>query len=180
MSCPISLGTRILGGAALLLACFLVTGFLLPATWEVERETHLDAPPEAVFRLLDAPEGWRAWTRWPDSGLVTDGPQRGAGARISWDDPDLGAGSFRIVEAAANDFVRYTVEVQGGAMRTRGTVRLSAAGAGTRVAWHETGDFGRNPLMGYWALFMERAQGREMEKSLERLAAAATAAAPSR
>jgi hypothetical protein len=52
-------------------------------------------------------------------------------------------------------------------------VRLSPEGPGTRIAWREEGDFGRNPLMGYWARFMERAQGTELEKALDRLDALA-------
>jgi hypothetical protein len=130
-----------------------------------------------VFGFVDAPAGWRAWTTWPDSGLTPQGPPRGPGAALSWNDPELGDGSFRIVEALAPERVRYEVAVQGGAMRTEGTVSLSSEGSGTRVDWREAGDFGWNPLMGYWALFMERAQGREMEKSLARLGEVATAAA---
>lgn len=181
MRTPGSLGARFFGVAAILFAAFLVVGFLLPARWQAERTVRLDAPPEAVFGLLDAPEGWRAWTPWPDSGLVAEGPPRGRGAALSWNDPELGDGTFRIVETRAHELVRYQVDVQGGSMHTEGTLRLTPDGAGTRVTWREAGSFGRNPLMGYWALFMERAQGDQMGQSLERLGEAATAAgAPSR
>jgi hypothetical protein len=55
-------------------------------------------------------------------------------------------------------------------------MRLSAEGGGTRIRWREQGDFGANPLMGYWARFMERAQGAELEKALDRLGSVAEAA----
>ncbi|HKJ01612.1 MAG TPA: SRPBCC family protein, partial [Longimicrobiales bacterium] len=163
---PISPGTRILAGGALVLGLFLAVGFLLPGTWSAERTTTLHAPPETVFPLVDAPRAWRRWTAWPDSGLVAQGPDRGAGARLVWDDPELGDGSFEIVAVEPLRSVRYEVRVQGGGMHTDGTFLLEPEGAGTRVTWREEGDFGRNPLMGYWARFMARAQGRELEKAL--------------
>jgi len=122
-----------------------------------------------VFPLVDAPGAWRRWTQWPDSGLVAEGPERGVGARLTWNDADLGDGSFEIVAVDPLRSVRYRVYVEGGSMHTDGTFLLEPEGAGTRVTWREEGDFGRNPLMGYWARLMSRAQGRELEKALVRL-----------
>ena len=166
---PLSFGTLILGGGALLLGVFLLGGFLLSGTWEVSREAVLDAHPEEVFPYLDGPEGWRAWTSLPDTGLTLEGPERGVGARMAWNHPEWGSGAFEIVRADAPTMVGYTVLVEDGAMRTDGSLELTDEGGSTRVSWTESGDFGWNPLMGYWSLFMERAQGRELEKSLQRL-----------
>jgi len=177
--CPFSIGTVVLGGGAALLTLFLVIGFLLPTDWTAERSALLDEPAAEIFALLDSPEGWREWTQWPDSGLVRAGPERGAGASISWDDSEFGSGTFTIVEAVPDKWVRYEVVVRGGSIRTSGTVTLTPQDDGTRVAWQEDGDLGWNPLMGYWALSMSRAQGAELEKGLERLGAA-TGSVPSR
>ncbi len=163
----------LLGAAATVLVLFLGVGWLLPGTWSAERSAVLSAPPAAVFPWVDSPSGWQRWTPWPDSGVVREGPERGAGARLAWNDEELGDGSFEIVEARPDSLVRYRVVVQEGEMYTDGTMRLSRDGAGTRIQWREEGDFGRNPLMGYWARFMERAQGRELEKALDRLGALA-------
>lgn len=167
---PVSFGARVLGTGAALLLLFLVVGFLLPSRWEAERSLVIEAPPGRIFPLLASPRAWRSWTPWPDSGLVASGPDSGAGARMAWDDPNLGDGVFEIVTADAPRLVRYRVTVQKGTMRTEGTVRLAEESGGTRVSWVERGDFGSNPLMGYWALAMPHAQGRELEKSLTRLA----------
>lgn len=171
---PFSLGTRILGAGAAVLVLFLAVGFALPRTWSAQRSAWVAEPPEQVFPLLDAPASWRAWTAWPDSGLVAEGPERGVGARLSWNDRDLGDGSFEIVESVPLERVRYRVQVQGGSMHTDGTLSLAPEEGGTRVTWREEGDFGWNPLMGYWARLMERVQGREMDKALARLGAMAT------
>lgn len=172
---PFSLGTRILGGAAALLFGVLALGFLLPTDWSASATRILEADAASVYDYLDDPEGWQAWTAWPDSGLVRSGPDSGEGATIAWDDPEFGAGSFRIVEAEPGRRVRYEVEVGGGAMRTRGELTLAPTDGGVEVAWHEEGNLGRNPLMGYWAFFMDRAQTTELERSLGRLSAALSA-----
>ncbi|MEJ2204242.1 MAG: SRPBCC family protein [Gemmatimonadota bacterium] len=173
MSAPFSIGTRILGGGAAVLLLFLAVGFLLPGTWSAERSAVMSVPPSAIFPLLDSPEGWRRWTPWPDSGLVAAGPARGPGSRMEWSSRDLGDGFFEIVDIRDDVSVTYHVEVQGGAMRTEGRIDLEEVPEGTRVTWLEEGDFGPNPLMGYWARFMDGAQEAEMEKGLVRLEKAA-------
>lgn len=166
-------GTIVLGGASVVLVAFLVVGFLLPGTWEAAAERRIAAPASELTPYLDSPEGWRAWTTWPDSGLTRTGPERGAGAALRWDDRELGAGSFRIDGVGSEGGVTYSVEVEGAGntvMRTTGSVTLRSDGEGTLVLWREQGDLGGNPLMGYWALAMADAQSAEMEKGLERLA----------
>ncbi len=164
-------GIFVLGGGAVLLLLFLLVGFLLPGSWEARAEATLGAPAADVLPFLDSPEGWAAWTEWPDSTTRT-GPERGAGAAMSWSSRELGSGSFRIVEATAGRVV-YAVRVEGtggSALETRGAIVLTPADGGTSVTWSEAGDLGSNPLMGYWALTMDRAQSTELSKSLDRLA----------
>lgn len=177
---PFSLGTKILGGGAVLLFGVLALGVLLPTDWEASASRVVSAAPDSVYALLDSPEGWRAWTAWPDSGLVRSGPEGGTGAAIAWNDAELGEGSFRIVEAVEPELVRYEVEVSGGAMRTAGTLSLTPVEDGVRVDWREEGNLGRNPLMGYWGFFMEDAQTAELERSLGRLDEAVSARVRSR
>ena len=176
---PFSPGVLILGGGGVLLMLFLLVGFLLPQGWEAEATAELPVPASAVYPLLDSPEGWRGWTPWPESGVVRSGPARGAGASLSWDDPELGDGSFTIVSATEPTRVDYAVRVEGGSMRTDGSLTLEPVGplgpvgAGVRVTWREQGDLGWSPLMGYWALSMRRAQSAELAKGLDRLRALA-------
>jgi hypothetical protein len=173
-------GTIVLGGGAVLLIGFLTVGFLMPSAWEASAEVVVDVPATALMPLLDSPEGWRAWTTWPDSGLTRSGPPRGTGATLAWNDPELGSGAFTVEAASTDRAVTYSVEVAGvggAAMRTSGEIRLEEhSDGGTLVRWHEEGDLGRNPLMGYWARSMRRVQSAEMAKALDRLAEAAVTA----
>lgn len=165
-------GVIILGGGAVLIGVVMTIGFFLPANWEAEASGPLNATPREVISFLDSPEGWQAWTPWPDSALVRSGPDRGPGAQMSWDDQELGSGSFTIDEVRAGEGVTYSVDVAGAGgsvMRTRGSVTVISGPQGVVIHWREEGSFGRNPLMGFWALFMERAQTDEMAKGLDRL-----------
>jgi hypothetical protein len=170
---PFSFGTVILGGGAVLLSLFLLVGWLLPQSWQAEADALIAAPVSAVYPLLDSPEGWRRWTPWPDS-VTRTGPPRGTGASLAWDDPELGVGYFTIIDAAEAERVEYAVFVDEGAMRTNGSLLLRAEGSGVRVTWREEGDLGWNPLMGYWALSLSRAQSQELAKGLDRLGALVT------
>lgn len=165
---PFSIGVIVLGGGAVLGVLFLVVGYMLPTDFEATAERVVDVSPEAVFRYLDSPEGWRDWTTWPESGLERSGPARGEGARLAWNDPELGTGSFTLTRVTAPERVEYSVEV-GGSMVTEGAVELTEESDGVRIAWRERGNLGRNPLMGWWALSMDRAQSDELVKGLERL-----------
>ncbi|MDX1495832.1 MAG: SRPBCC family protein [Longimicrobiales bacterium] len=166
-------GTLVLGGGAALLIAFLAVGFFLPGSWAATAEATIPVSADSLGPYLDSPEGWQAWTPWPDSLSPGPGPRRGAGSSMTWSDPDLGSGIFRIEAVNADGGVRYSVEVEGvggDVMRTDGSLFLTPRGDSTHVVWREEGDLGANPLMGFWALSMERAQGTEMRKSLDRLA----------
>lgn len=169
MRCPISFGARILGAGALLLVAFLVVGWILPGTWSARAATEIDASSQMVLGRVDGASGWRSWTTWPDSGTVEEGPEHGAGSSLSWDDPEVGSGVFQIRSVIGDTVVLYRVRVHDGAMTTEGAITLRRIDGATRVEWREEGDFGANPLMGYWARFMRKAQSREMEKSLRLL-----------
>jgi len=177
-SSPFSLGTRILASGALLLSAFLLIGFLLPSSWESETTGYVAAPADIVFQFLDSPEGWQAWTPWPESGVERSGPKRGIGATLSWDDQEVGTGSFTIQSLEENSMVTYGVEIGDGAMLVSGIITLRPESEGVRITWLEEGDLGRNPLMGYWALSMSRAQSDELVKGIERLRELALAGLP--
>lgn len=163
------LPVKVLAGAAVVLALFLGVGLVLPARWVAERSALVDAPPAAVFPLLDDVSRWDEWMPQPNVGSELFGPARGVGAGRSWDDPEIGEGVFTIVESHADRLVAYRVEVDGGAITIDGRLVLEARNGGTLVTWTERGDFGWNPLLRYMARAMDRLQGAELQKGLERL-----------
>ena len=173
-------GAVVAGILALLAGTLVLVGILLPGTVEVTRTVAIEAPPEAVFPLLDDLEAWPEWTPWGEvEMLLPAGPGTGAGARRVWDDPSLGSGSLTLVESRPPPAlpgrglpgVDYLVEVEGGAIRFEGTITIEPRSGGSLVTWTERADLGWNPLLGWTALGMEESQGRQLQDSLDRLKA---------
>ena len=163
------LGAKIFGVLSLGLVLFLLLGILLPGTWMAETEATLSAPPSTVFPFLNRMDQWILWNPVPESGSGVMGPPEGAGAGLSWDDPQYGEGSFQILVSELDSRVEYEVLVEGGSLKIHGRLSLSSEGDGTRLHWVEEGDFGRNPLLGYTARGMASSQREAMGSRLEAL-----------
>ncbi len=157
------------GALAALMALFVLAGILMPGRFEVCRAARIDAPPELVFPLLNDLSAWDRWTPWGEIDSRMEGPATGPGARRTWDDPRMGAGSLEIVASSPPASLRYLVEVEGGAIRFEGSFEVAPEAGGSRVTWTESADLGWNPLLGWTAGNMEESQGEQLEKSLERL-----------
>ncbi|MFC1576024.1 SRPBCC family protein [Gemmatimonadota bacterium] len=163
------LGAKIFGTLGGLLILYLLAGSLLPGTWEAEFESAFPHPPSVVFPYLNQIDRWSDWMPMPPSGSQLFGPPGGVGAGLRWDDPQYGKGEVRILGSLPDSQVVYQVEVEGGALRFRGTLTLVARQDGTLVRWREEGDFGWSPLMGYAARGMSASQTEAMEASLQKL-----------
>jgi hypothetical protein len=159
---------KIFGGIGAVLVTLMLIGLVLPGTWTAEASLRIEAAPAEVFPFLNDLSRWDRWTNWGDIDSELSDPSRGVGASRSWDDPDFGSGSVTITDSGSPTFVRYEVEVEGGASVT-GELRIESLGAASRVTWREDGDFGRNPLMGYVARGMAKSQGAQLAEGLEKL-----------
>ena len=159
---------KVFGGIGAVLVTLMVIGFALPGTWSAEASVQIEAAPTEVFPFLNDLSRWDAWTNWGELESELSDPSGGVGASRSWDDPNLGSGSVTITSSGPPTFVRYEVEVEGGAL-VGGELRIEALGGQSRVTWREQGDFGRNPLMGYVARGMAKSQGAQLAEGLEKL-----------
>ena len=160
-----------IGLMAFLLLAFIAGGFALPGSWSTERSRILRVPVEEVFPHLENLTLWREWSSMAQVEGTLSEPAAGVGASFAWDDPQWGEGVFRITAVTPLREVRYEVGVEDGSIQTSGHFTLRAGTAGTEVTWREEGDFGWNPLLAYFALGMDRMQGQELEKGLDRLEA---------
>jgi len=160
---------RIFGLAALVLIAFVAVGILLPGRWSVERSVTVQVPRDSAFAALRRVDRWRSWMPWPEGVEALGEAETGAGAGFRWDDPRYGSGRFALTGAEPPRLLAYEVTLEGGAARIRGRIGLDRVEHGTRVTWSESGEFGRNPILGYTALFMEERQGTQLEGVLERL-----------
>lgn len=154
---------------ALGLLAFVGVGFLLSGEWSAERARVLEATPEVIFPYLEDLEQWKHWSSMAQVEGQLSAPSRGPGATLKWDDPQWGAGQFELLRVGPLQWVEYRVSVEDGSMETLGRIQLVEGADGTTLTWREEGHFGWNPLLSYFALGMERMQGEELDKALDRL-----------
>jgi len=158
----------IFGGISVLLVTVLAIGMALPSSWEAEQTVDLPHAAADLFPLLEDLAAWDAWTVWSEFESIVSDPSRGVGATRSWDDRNYGAGQIRLTEVREGLRVSYRVELDGGTW-VEGEISLAEHHGGTEVTWKESGDFGWNPLMGYWARRLPESQKAQMLDSLIRL-----------
>lgn len=147
-------------------------------TFVVERDTTVQAPPAVVHALVDDFHEWRAWSPWedvdPDLQRTYTGPERGVGAHYAWrGNRKAGEGSMEITGSTPE---RVDVDLEflkPFAARSRVTLLLRPAADGTHVTWRMTGE--QKGLMGLVGKVvpMDRLVGKDFEKGLARLKAAA-------
>jgi uncharacterized protein YndB with AHSA1/START domain len=110
----------------------------------IERELHIDAPPEVVFEVLSSPEHIRDW--W--SAETTDyEPRPGAKGSLTWTDDCSGQQNSMPFTVVAADpprtfsfrWIYDVTEAAGPGNSLLVTFDLVPSGAGTTVRFRETG-----------------------------------------
>ncbi len=165
----------VLGTGLFVLAVVLI-GFFMPGSWSAERARTLSAPPEKVHAVLADLRTWGEWSHWtkqrdPSAVFTFDGPERGAGSRMSFEGQILAFGSVTIVKAEPARGVEYEIRFKGVDEVTRGSILLEPGSAGTRVVWREGAELGRNPMMRMFSPLMSAKLGQDFGAGLEKLAA---------
>lgn len=152
------------------------------ADFEVVRTTTIAASPERAHGLIDDFHAWRAWSPWEDidPSLKRDysGPESGVGAKYAWEgNRKAGKGNMEIVSSTPERIdVRLIFEKPWKATNQVVFELTPAGGAATDVAWRMSG-----ATRGAAALFskvfpMDRMVGKDFEKGLARMKAAAESA----
>ena len=97
-----SIVRKILLGLLILVAALVLIGLFLPSSAHVERSITIEAPPAMVFAVVNGFRSFNEWSPWaerdPETEYLYEGPERGAGAKMSWssDNPQVGTGSQEI------------------------------------------------------------------------------------
>ena len=155
------------------LAVLVAGGAALPSSYSVARQTVVNAPPERVYGLVASPRAWRQWTVWnrrdPAMQIQYAGPETGAGAQWSWKSQSEGEGQMIFTQVEPLHRVAYELRFNDHDSVASGEMRFAPEGQGTRVVWTMKGDMGRNPLMRWMALAMDRVIGQDFEAGLANL-----------
>ena len=163
----------VVGGLA---AIFFVGAALITPTYKVERSTVINAPAPKIYALISDPKAWTRWTVWnqrePNMKMAFSGAPAGQGARWEWEGKD-GKGNMEFTGAVPDKSVTYRLGFVEMNMFSTGALTLTPQGNATRVSWTNEGDMGRNPMMRWFAPFMDKMMGPDFEAGLAKLKALA-------
>lgn len=164
---------RLLGLVAIGVLVLTLGGLALSSRFTVTRSAVVAAPAEAAFELLASPKHWRRWTVWNqrDPAMAIDyfGPESGSGAGWSWKSATEGNGRMTLTTVEPGRLVAFDLRFDDFDSTSKGELRLSPEGTGTRITWVMSGDMGANPLMHWFALFADRMMGPDFEAGLSNL-----------
>ena len=164
----------------LLLAAFVVTGYLLPKQVHIERKITIDRPASMMFELLNSYQNFNQWSPWaerdPNAEFVISGPASGVGARMSWiGDPQLvGSGWQEIVTSKPYEQINIKLDFDAQGIADTGFI-LDAHGDATQVTWFFDSDLTKGVnyldsfLARYFGLLFDRWVGGDYELGLANL-----------
>ena len=162
---------NIIIGIVVIVGVLAGAAFLLPRNVIVERSIAIDAPPEAVFPLVNSLERGKEWSPWlerdPETALTFGGAKEGVGATMEWasSDPQVGEGYQEITASVPNERVETALD-----FGTQGAAKawfvLAADGGGTALTWGLDADMGNNPMGRWMGLMMDDWVGADYEKGL--------------
>ena len=102
-------------GIAALVVAVLIAGFLVyasrrPNTFRYQRTARVNAPPEAIFPLINDYRNWTLWSpyehRDPALKRTFSGAQSGPGAIYAWEgNKNVGSGRMEIIDTSPNKII---------------------------------------------------------------------------
>jgi uncharacterized protein YndB with AHSA1/START domain len=151
--------------------------------FEVKREATIAAPPATVFGLLVDFHQWREWSPWedldPSLRRTYSGPDSGVGAVYEWlGNRKAGAGRMEITAAEPSSRLQIALQfLKPFKSKNTTTFLLDERDGATHLTWRMVGP--KTFMTRFMGLFMsmDKMIGRDFEKGLDRLDAAARRAA---
>ncbi|MGA8846326.1 MAG: SRPBCC family protein [Nocardioides sp.] len=149
-------------------------------SFEVVRSIHISADPALVHALVNDFHEWPAWSPWEgmddDLDRTYSGAESGVGAHYAWaGNRKAGEGSMEIVGSTPEQIALVLSFLKPFRATNDVVFRIKASGEGTDVVWQMTGV--QTGLMGVFSKLvpMDRLVGKDFEKGLAQLKAAAEA-----
>jgi uncharacterized protein YndB with AHSA1/START domain len=172
-----------------ILAVVAIVGVLVyaatkPNTFRVERAISVNAPPERIFAFLSDFHNWPTWSPWekmdPAMARTYSGAPTGVGAAYAWDgNKKVGAGRMEIVEASPPTRLGLKLDFSRPfEAHNRVDFTLIPEGQATRVVWAMSGPAPYIAKVMGVVMNMDRMVGKDFERGLANLKAAAERPAP--
>lgn len=156
------------------IALALVAGLFLPGQAHVERSVTMNAPPAAIYPIVNGFGRFNEWSPWagldPKTTYTYTGPSTGVGAVMTWhsDDPNVGSGRQEIIAVEPDRAVTMKLDF-GGSSPSQATMTFVPEGTGSRVTWAFDADFTGHYFDRYIGVLFDRFIGPDYEKGLAQL-----------
>jgi hypothetical protein len=168
----------------LLLIAIVIGGVLLfaatrPDTFRVERHIVVDKPARDIFPLLDSFQNWSRWSPWedldPSLRRTFRGPDRGVGAVYEWEgNAKVGKGHMEITRVETPTHITIDLWfVRPFKANNAAAFDLTPEGSGTAVSWAIYGPLPFVSKLMSVFVSMDKLMGKDFERGLARLKAAA-------
>ena len=166
--------------ALLLLAAFIITGYLLPTHAHVERSMTVERPASMLFAIVNSYRNFEQWSPWaerdPNADFTISGPDSGVGARLSWSgEPHLvGSGWQEIIASTPNEQIDVMLDFDSQGVANSRFI-FQAVGDATLITWSfdseltEGLNFFDGFLARYFGLLFDRWIGNDYENGLANL-----------
>lgn len=154
----------------------LLIGLFLPGQGHVERSIVIERPASHVFDLLNSYKRFNAWSPWakkdPQATYEYGTAQEGPGASMSFSsaNPDVGTGTWEILESTPTSLIKMNHKVDGGRSATV-SYDILPTDLGVKVTWSYDTDLGMNPINRIRGLYLDSSIGQDYQYGLMRLKA---------
>ena len=153
-----------------LLLAFVITGFLLPSSYSLERSVLIHASPEQIHQLVGDLRRWPEWSPWeemdPSIETTYGSSTTGVGASQTWTG-DSGGGELTFTQSDPLSGIEYEMSFDGAFFST-GVVRYEVIPTGTQVTWSMSGEMD-NIIGRYMGVLMNSLVGPPFEAGLAKL-----------
>lgn len=160
----------------IIVAAYLIAGFLGPKNFSVTRSTTINAPVEVVWDQVYYFSNFNNWSPWYEMDTtqkhIVEGEDGEVGSIMKWssDNKDVGSGSQERIENVEHSKIVNILRFEGFEMPATDTWTFNENEDGsTEVIWNLSGDL--DFMGGVFFLFMnaDKAMGPDFERGLEKL-----------
>ena len=163
---------------AIVVALFLIIGFMLPSSRHFETSVETNRKMTIVYDTLNSVRRFDDWNpvvlRDPGMERKLVGPDQGVGARFEYssDEKGVGDGSWEIVDSKEDQSVTYAIESDLRGENKRSTFILEPTGRNDRnvkITQTYDVDYGMNLLGRYAGMYVSSNMGQDIKLGLSRL-----------
>ena len=173
--------TNVLLVMAAVAAGLLIFVATRPDTFRVERHVTIDRSAAEIFPLIEDFHAWTRWSPWEDLDPALrrtyKGPERGPGAIYEWEgNSKVGKGHMEIMRSEAPTHLMIDLSfIRPFKAENAAAFDLEPQGSGTEVSWAIYGPLPFASKLMSLFVSMDKLLGKDFEKGLARLKAAAEA-----